>query len=286
VLLESPGGELENRRAKDSLLRFDSAPPYLEGNILWSTPTADFAREILLDGIIEGMQRAKPMVEVSKVVMSFIQRLLVGPLEAAGAKLIVLFMWAGAREDLVKLGKDSAGPAYRGLEFIHDHCPALWDKLETAMLHLVGREFVDALEETVTKPENIAFFLGRVLQGVGGLKHLFYGKESPGKKMVEISIGKIAFITVERALLVAALHLPEGLAAVTEKNIKELSQRLREDFASNNKIDILLNDTEAQKIAGELLGQGVKGEIEKMRKPLQDFQDVLSKFVEDMKDLE
>ena len=229
--------------------------------------------------------RAKPMAELAKLEMTFIQGLLVGPLEAIAAKLIVLFMWAGAHQDLVRKGYDSAGPAFRGLRFIHDKCPTLWSKLMDKIEEQVGKELVDALKETVTKPENIAFFLGRVLRGIGGLDKLFFGKVSPAKKIVEVSIGKILFVTVEVAVLVALLHLPEGLAAVTEKNVALLAKSLQEDF-KKSQIQIILNDPEAKKIADELLPPGVKAEMEKMKKPLGDLQNMLNKFVEDMGTME
>jgi hypothetical protein len=259
---------------------------YLEGDTLWSTSTGDFAREIMLDGLIEGMQRAKPMAEAAKVVMTFVQGLLVGPLEAIAAKLIVLFMWAGAHEDLVRRGMNAIDPAIRALKYIHDRCPTLWTKLMQKIQQQVSKELVDALEETVTKPENIAFFLGRVLRGVGGLDKLFFGKATPAKQLVAVSIGKILFITIECAALVTALHLPEGLAAVTRERIEQLAKDLQQDFASKNDIEILLNDPEARTIAEELLRPGVKAEIEKLQVPLRDFQNMLDKFVEDMADLD
>jgi hypothetical protein len=259
---------------------------YLEDNTLWSTPTADFAREIMLDGMAEGMHRAKPLVAVTKVVMSFIQGVLVGPLEAIAAKLIVLFMWGGAHPDLVKAGYEACGPAFRGLKFIHDRCPTLWMKLMEKAKEEAGKNIVEALEETATNPENIAFLLGRILRGVGGLDKLFLGKASPAKTMAEVTLGKIAFVTVECAILVAALHLPEGFLAVTEKSIAQLAKDLQKSFATKEKIQIILDDPVAKKIAGEILQPGVKAELEKLDKPLNDLKKTIDNYIEETKDLE
>ena len=46
----------------------------------------------------------------------------------------------------------------------------------------------------------------------------------------------------------------------------------------------LPDDGQARRIAGELLGQGVKAQLETMRQPLQALQDVLNN--EDMHDLQ
>src|SRR5690606_25065664 len=75
---------------------------YLEGEKLWSVRTPDFAREILLDGMIDGMNRAKPLVRYTKIFMGFVQGTLVGAPVSIASKLVVLFMWAGAHEKLVE----------------------------------------------------------------------------------------------------------------------------------------------------------------------------------------
>jgi DNA mismatch repair ATPase MutS len=149
-----------------------------------------------------------------------------------------------------------------------------------------GKNIVEALEETATNPENIAFLLGRILRGVGGLDKLFLGKASPAKTMAEVTLGKIAFVTVECAILVAALHLPEGFLAVTEKSIAQLAKDLQKSFATKEKIQIILDDPVAKKIAGEILQPGVKAELEKLDKPLNDLKKTIDNYIEETKDLE
>jgi hypothetical protein len=249
---------------------------YLQEDTLWAVPTADFAREVLLDGIIEGMVAAKPLVRVTHIVMGFVQGLLIGPLEAVFGKIIVLVMWGGANPKLVEDAYDAASPAFRALKYIHEHCPTLWLVLLAKIGDVAGKEIVAALEDTVTKPENIAFCLGRILRGVGGVDKMLLGKASPGKQLIEITMGRILFVTIECALLVTALHLPEGLLTVARETVEQLAKDVQQKFKSDSRIGILLNDIQANLIAAEILQPGAKQELERMKDPL----DKINRFLE------
>jgi hypothetical protein len=58
--------------------------------------TADLAREILLDGMIEGMNRARPMAELSRVVMQVVLGIFAGPAVSAAGIIIELTLLCGA----------------------------------------------------------------------------------------------------------------------------------------------------------------------------------------------
>lgn len=255
---------------------------YLQEDTLWSVPTADFAREVLLDGIIEGMLAAKPLVRVTHIVMGFIQGLLVGPLEAIAGKIIVLVMWGGAHPKLVEDAYDAAPQAFRALKYINDRCPVLWSVLIAKIGQVAGQEIVNALKETVTNPENIAFCLGRILRGVGGVDKMLLGKASPGKAMIEITMGRILFVTIECALLVTALHLPGGFLTVAKETVGQLAKDVQEKFKSDSRIAILLDDAQANLIALELLQPGAKQELEKMKDPLEKLNKFLEKLQTDL----
>lgn len=255
---------------------------YLEDDTLWSVPTRDFAREIMLDGVAEGVLRAKPLVEPTIVVMTFIQGIFVGPTIAISAKLIVLFMWGGAHEDLVRKGIDALRPAREGLRLIHQRYPTLWKVLMAKIAAVAGEQIKDAFVETVTKPENIAFFLGRIIRG------LFFGPDisdmapaEQAEKLVALSVGRVVFVVVEVAVLVTALHLPEAIIHVATEKVNELAQSLEENF---KKPDIAINllPPESQQIARELLAHpDTKAKMKELEKPLKDLQRVLNQFSKD-----
>jgi hypothetical protein len=258
---------------------------YLQEQTLWSVPTPDLAREIMLDGYVEGGLRAKPLVEATVVVMAFIQGIFVGPTVAISAKLIVLFMWGGAHDKLVKAGYDALGPVHRGLKMIHERYPTLYRVILDKIGEQVSRQLKDALYEDVTSPENIAFFLGRIIRG------LFFGPDisqlSPAEqeialKSVQLTFGRFAFVVVEVAVLVTALHLPAALVAVTTEKIKELADKLQTSF-KKAQVDIALIRADAEQIARELTRYSDTPEkMKELEKPMKDLQKVLLQFAKDM----
>lgn len=255
---------------------------YLQEDTLWSVRTADFAREVLLDGIIEGMVIAKPLVRLTVILMGFVQGLLVGPLVAAAGKTIVLVMWAGAHPKLVGEAWDAATPAFQALKFIHERCPTLWAVLLAKLLEVAGKEIVSALEETVTKPENIAFCLGRILRGVGGVDKMLLGKASPGKRLIEITMGRILVVTIKCVSLVTGLHLPEGFLTVTKKIVGQLARDIQQEFRNDGQIAIVLSDIQANLISSEILQPGVIQELDKMKDSLGKINKFLEQLQSDM----
>ena len=264
---------------------------YLSGETLWSVPTPDFAREVLIDGIVEGMVRSKPLVEATEVVMSFVQGVMVGPLVATAAKLIVLFMWAGAHEPMLRKAMNALDPAIDGLKLINQRYPTLWKKLLEKMKEEASKEFVDALIETVTSPKNIAFFLGRIIRGLigdvffggggGGSASFKEGWEEKVLKTGRVTFGKVAFIVVEVAVLVTALHLPEAFASIAAERVKELAEGLQESFKKGT-IAIGLSPWEAEQIAKELLNYSdTKQKLKDLEKPMKDIEKALVQFQKD-----
>lgn len=256
---------------------------YLSGETLWSVPTADFAREVMIDGMTDGIMRAKPMVEISMVAMDFIMGIFVGPTVAIAAKLIVAFMWAGAHENLVRKAIDAVGPVKNGLKLINDRYPTLWMKLLEKIGEEVNKELKEALIETVTSPKNIAFAAGRIIRGLffggGAVKGVIAQEEV--FKAINLSFGKIAFVVVEVSVLVTALHLPEALVAVTEKKLTELADGLKDSFRKGT-IAIGLSPWEAQQMAKEFLHYSdTKQKLKDLEQPLKDIQRVLTQLRKD-----
>jgi hypothetical protein len=259
---------------------------YLEGDSLWSVPTRDFAREVMLDAFVKGMERAKPLVHATHVIMMFIQGIFVGPLIAVSAKLIVLFMWAGAHERLVMAGKDAAGPVFRGLQVIHQRYPTLWKKILARVGQQVSKELEETLIETVTEPENIAFFLGRVIRG------LFFGPDvsdltavqrEKALKALQLSFGRITFVVVEVAALVTALHLPGMLVSVTAENVKALADGIMTKFNGAG-IDMPTSRAEAEQMAKEMLAfPDTEAFFRSMELPLKNLHRLLDQFQRDFR---
>ncbi len=259
---------------------------YLEGDALWSVPTRDFAREVMLDGFVKGVVSGKPLVAVSNFVMTFIQGIFVGPMIAVSSKLIVLFMWGGAHENLVRAGWNAAAPVFRGLKVINQRYPTLWKKILARVGEQVTHELEQALIETVTEPENIAFFLGRIIRG------LFFGPDvadlsavqrEKALKAIQLSFGRILFVVVEVAVLVTALHLPSGLFHVTVELVRELADGIMEKFNKAG-IDMPTNRAEAEQMAREFLNfPDTEAFLRSMDQPLKDIQRVLKQFERDFK---
>jgi hypothetical protein len=191
-------------------------------------------------------------------------------------------MWGGAHPKLVSDAWDAASPAFRALKYIHENCPTLWAVLLAKIGEVAGKEIVSALEDTVTKPENIAFCLGRILRGVGGVDKMLLGKSSPGKRIIEITMGRILFVTIECVVLVTALHLPEGFLKVAAESVGKLAKDVQQKFRSDGRIAIMLSDLQANLIASELLQPGAKQELEKMKDPLEKINKFLETLQQDL----
>ncbi|MBC8164593.1 MAG: hypothetical protein H7Y20_01835 [Bryobacteraceae bacterium] len=259
------------------------AVAYLEGETLYNIRTTDLAREIMLDGMIDGMNRARPLVSVTIVVISFIKGVLFGPLVQGAAFLIVLFMFSGANWEKLGKTKDVGQLVFGEKRELSDRYPTLFNKImDTVKAQMPGALF-DAMKETVSKPENIAFFLGRVLRGN------FFAPDPAGfpggkaaKEIWPVTFKTFAKVTLKCAVLVTALHLHEGVGAALTKAQAELSQKVKGAFAGGDVEMPVVTMEEAVSIAAELLKfPDTKDKMEKFGRDLDQLQGLIRELLAD-----
>jgi hypothetical protein len=224
---------------------------YLEGDTLFRVRTADFAREILLNAIGEGANRARPMAEATKVVMTLVTGIFAGPAVAIAANIIVLTMMCAAHKGEIGQAMDNGPRVFGEIAAFRKACPTAWSKLVDKLKAEAPHFLYESLVETVTNPSNIAFFLGRVIRACVG-KH-FFDITMDMDKVVGLTLGKLVFYVVECAVLVSLLHLPEGMLEVGGKTLEEAAKSVRSRFAKPD-IGVQVSEQEATTIARELNG--------------------------------
>ncbi|HXU81716.1 MAG TPA: hypothetical protein VN914_09995 [Polyangia bacterium] len=248
---------------------------YLEKDTLYSVRTADLAREILLDGMIEGMNRARPMAELSRVVMQVVLGIFAGPAVSAAGIIIELTLLCGAyRAEIEELYR--TGPrVFAELRSFREACPVTWGVLVRKIeQHTLGFAW-DAVKETVSNPNNIGFFIGRVIRACLGKK--FADIQMGIDEIPKLTLGKLAFYLGECAVAVTLLHLPEGVLDAAA----ETSRQLKTSFAKPG-LDINLSDDEAAKVNRELAGYTEK-RLRQLAGSLDDYQALLQKLTDALK---
>lgn len=247
---------------------------YMTGDKLYSVKTTDFVRNVYLDALADGANRAKHWIPISQVLMDFVTGLLVGPAVIIAGYVVFGALFAASHEELVKRGANALGPAYRGLNDFKQRYPALWAKIKQKIGQQFEADLVDGLKETVTDPKNIAFYLGRVL------RHMPSG---PTGMEPSVPIGKILFVVVECAVLVTALHSPVGLFHAATGQVRELANNLKASF-QKPELGIPLSDQEALSIASELLRDSNRDALLKdLNGSLTDLKALLEKFESELK---
>lgn len=243
---------------------------YVVDDKLYKATTADFARNLFLDPITKKMKEAKWMVVVTKVLMSFIQGLLVGPVVIVISKVAVIGLWIGAHPQLAQQGIDGLIETQRAASLIKQRYPTLWARLRNALLLHAAASIPDALVETVRDPETVAFFLGRILQGL---------KDAPS-----ITFSVFLKIVAKCAAIIAGLHLAPSVVHVQVNRVKHLADQLKTEFNKPD-INVALTQSEALKMAEELLKYSDSGKnLDDLNKSTSKWVTVLDTLYKDLED--
>jgi len=252
---------------------------YLEGETLFSARTADVAREILLDAVAEGANRARPMAEASRVVMQFIVGIFVGPAVQVAATIIVLTMACGAHREEIGLAIDKGPETFNEIKLFRDECPTAWAKINEKIKVEAPQFLYEAFIQTVTDPKNIAFFLGRVIRCCLGKG--FFDITIGAEEVAKLTLGKFAKYVVECAVLVVLLHLPEGILDLAGEMLKSAGQQIKTGFAKRA-LGSQLTDDEAKNIAKEL-ARFTQLRLDKLANSVGGYQALVEKLARELK---
>lgn len=235
---------------------------YLVGSQLWKVKTPDFYNDIFYKAFGTAGQNAKPFVAASQVLMSAVTGFLVGPAIIVASYIVVLTMCIGAHWAEAKKATDALTRASAALMEVRRRYPTLWTKLKGLVAQHIWAIFPEALIATAKDPNNIAFYLGRLLRGTGAAEAL----EQTGEKFATLSMKVFVKVCVKTAAIVQALHLGPSLAHVTVDHIK---QAIKEYSAPDT--GMRLSEQEARAILEELKRYGDSAaQMEKLQKDLND----------------
>jgi hypothetical protein len=203
---------------------------YMIGDRLYEWSTGDFIRVEFLDALGRGASRASHWVPIAQAEIALLQGLLVPwylLLGIAAAKVCVIYT----------VHKTDCDRAFRlapkvveTLSYLRSRHSQLFNKLaETA-----ARDIITNLPAGVTA-EDIAFFVGRVMKGVGGAP--------------EVTLGVVTRIVATVAAIVTATHLPGIAAHAAADAAQRTASDLRAQLAARG---MHISDAEARAIYQDL----------------------------------
>jgi hypothetical protein len=178
---------------------------------LYEYGTADFIRGEYLNALSAGAANAMPMVYLAKAETALLMGIFVpwyGMLGLTAAKLGLAY--TGHKKEF-ELAFQKAPVVLRLLLDLRRRYPKLFSKLARSAAWQVVTDLPSGVSA-----EDVAFFIGRVIKGVGGAP--------------EVSLGAVVKIVASVAGIVALLHLPSiaahGVATSAERNALALREQL------------------------------------------------------------
>jgi hypothetical protein len=195
----------------------------------WSTPA--FVRDEWLDVYPLVAAQTQAIVCLAKIEVAFLSGLLVPWYVLLGVSAAGLGLTIKNRSSEVKLALEQAPRLITLLKILREQYPTLFSKLMTT----AAREVISNLPSGVTS-EDVAFFLGRLFKGVGGLP--------------EVTLGAILSTAARVAAIVAATHLPAVTAEAIKIAAHERAEVLQADLA---KVGIVVTKQDAEIIMHEVL---------------------------------
>ncbi|MCW5979538.1 MAG: hypothetical protein KIT09_15780 [Bryobacteraceae bacterium] len=184
---------------------------YAVDDRLYEEGTALFVRGEYLNAMSAGAARAMPMVHLAKAEIALLTGIFVpwyGMLGLTAAKVGLLY---SAHKKEFDSALQKAPAALRTLLEVRRRYPELFRRLMLTS----AKEFLVNLPNGVTA-EDVAFFLGRVIKGAGGVP--------------ELTLGQLAKVVARVAVVVGSLHAPSmaarGMASAAATNAAALKAQL------------------------------------------------------------
>jgi len=196
---------------------------------LYEYGTSDFIRAEYLNALSAGATRAMPMVYMAKAEVALLTGIFVpwyGMLGLTAAKLGLAY--SGHKKEF-DIAFRKAPVVLRMLQDLRRRYPVLFSKLARTAAWKVLAD----LPHGVTS-EDVAFFVGRVLKGIGGAP--------------DVTLGAVVRIMTSVALIVGALHSPSiaahGVAWAAEHNALALKEQLARQgiHVSKEEADTILRE--------------------------------------------
>jgi hypothetical protein len=227
---------------------------YTIDNRLYEWNTSQFIRDEWLNSLSQGAKNAEGMVYLAKAEMALIVGFLVPWEIILGVGIAKTAIFYVEHKSDIHRGMQYSEKAISLILEIREKYPHLFNIFLRTALH----DLLLSLPSGVSS-EDVAFFLGRVLRGVGGLP--------------EATFGTVLRITGRVAAIVTATHLPAIAARAAARAAKKKAIDLQRELAE---VGVDVSQDEARAILQELL-MDPNAEA-KMRELEQTFQALIPVF--------
>lgn len=202
---------------------------YTIGDKLYKWRTDKFMTDEWINAISLGASRAMPMVTLAKAEIALLSGIFVPWYGMLGLSVAKIGLFYTKNKTQMDTALAQAPLIIEQFLYFKENYPTFFKMLTKT----VARDLLYNLPSGVTL-ETVAFFIGRVLRGIGGLP--------------QITLGAILRVTGIVAAIVTATHLPSIAAHSFEESVRTLQKRLAESGIS-------ISEDEARAILQELLSK-------------------------------
>ena len=209
---------------------------YSNQDVIWRIGRGELARDDMFQGFSEGAKKAAWLEQVGKVQFAFLTPLVVtilgtiGTIASVAIFVTKLGSWCAKNSQLLELAAPHAKRVLEHLKYFADHCP----KLALLMVRVLTRYAVTNMPKGFSD-EDVAYFLGKVMSGIGILP--------------AFTLGKLAKVLGGAIGATVALR---GAGAIT-RGVKENIAKDLVDHLKKNGINL------SQKDAQEIIDEGCLG---------------------------
>ncbi|NJM40843.1 MAG: hypothetical protein HC853_08755 [Anaerolineae bacterium] len=211
-----------------------AAPMYVNytiGDRLYEWSTADFIRDEWFNAVGRAGASAMPMIYLAKAEMALITGLFVPWYFLLGIGVAKVGLFYYMHRNQVNIAIQQAPRILSALSYLRQNHPTLFSKL----LSSTAQEVLTNLPSGITG-EDIGFFIGRVLRGIGGAP--------------ELTLGVVARTVAIVAAVVSATHLPSVAAGAARTAAQRRAVQIQARLAE---VGIVVSPQEAQLIVNDFI---------------------------------
>jgi hypothetical protein len=204
---------------------------YTIGHNLYESSTSTFLRAYWLDVLSAGARRAEHWVVIAKVEVAFLEGIFVPwyfLLGISAAKLGVFYL---THREVMNTAIRQTPRVLELLVDVYRQYPVLFEHLA----YNLGKQLIVSIPRGVG-PEDVAFFLGRLLRGAAGLP--------------EVTLMVFVRLALKTATRVALAHLPGAAARGVEERVADRVRELRELMAREG---VTMSEEEARVLVREFM---------------------------------
>jgi hypothetical protein len=212
---------------------------------LYEWSTSEFLRAEWFAAAGRATAQAEVFVHLAKFEIAMLSGIFVPWYLLFGLSVASIGLSCYHNRDTYRQALREAPAVLRRLQDLRERSPTLFNKL----LKTAAKDVLANLPAGVTA-EDVGFFIGRVIGGLGGGP--FHPFRPATVNSVQVTLGAVLRTVVKVGLLVTATHLPqitaEAVAAAARARAAELQARLADE-------GITVTQEEAEKILRELLAK-------------------------------